>query len=215
MKFLVGCFLFFLGFLQPCFGQFEKNNGNKKVKIRSNIPSNNKNTTLPNAKDFEKALQERFQKQRQKQIQNKNKADLKYKGILTAKMRYEKNSKKPLSEFGNSYAKIDQDLGVFATKEDSIVILCRDHGAPDGDIVTVYLNDMPIVRGLTLQNQFRQFLVPLKKGVNTIYFKALNQGSSGPNTAHFMVFNKTEQVIADNLWNLATGAKATLSIIRE
>lgn len=205
-------FLFFLGFSLLCFGQFEKKNTGK-IEFR-NLPSDNQNTKL-SEKDFEKALQEKFQKQRKKQLKNQKKDHLKYKGILTAKMRYEKNFKNPFSESGNSYAKIDQDFGFFSTKENGITILCRDHGAPDGDVVTVYLNNLPIIRELTLENHFRQFSVPLKKGVNTIYFKALNQGSSGPNTAHFMIFNKSEKVIANNLWNLATGAKATLTIIRE
>jgi hypothetical protein len=50
--------------------------------------------------------------------------------------------------------------------------------------------------------------------LNVISFKALNQGTSGPNTAAFGVYDDQAQEISSNEWNLATGAKATLSIAR-
>ena len=209
---------FFLGCVNICLGQFDdevKKNDKNALRTSSNTSSSNDANFLPNNKNFERALQQKFNKHQQNKIQNQQRQDLKYKGIITAKMMYEKQAKNALSELNQSYAQIDQNLGAFTSKTKVIVLLCRDHGAPDGDIVTVYLNGMPIVSKLTLQNQFYQFAVPLKKGVNNIYFKALNQGTSGPNTAHFMIFDQNQQVIVNNQWNLATGAKATLSIARE
>jgi hypothetical protein len=52
------------------------------------------------------------------------------------------------------------------------------------------------------------------EGLNTISFKALNQGTSGPNTASFMVFDENGKVLTSKEWNLATGAKATLSVAK-
>ena len=57
--------------------------------------------------------------------------------------------------------------------------------------------------------------MPLQVGINKIAFIALNQGTSGPNTAAFTVFNDTGNVISSNEWNLATGAKATLVIAKD
>ena len=51
--------------------------------------------------------------------------------------------------------------------------------------------------------------------MNKIVIKALNQGTSGPNTAAFKVFNANGSLISSNEWNLATGAKATLVIAKD
>ena len=46
-------------------------------------------------------------------------------------------------------------------------------------------------------------------------FKALNQGSSGPNTAELRVFDDRNQMISSNQWNLSTGAVATFIVVKE
>lgn len=143
------------------------------------------------------------------------KDDLENKGIITAEMQYLKNYKKNTKEFEGNFPKVNQNLGGFSTTSRNLVIFCRDHQAPDGDTVTIYLNDQPIVINVILQNSFQKFVIPLKEGVNTLYFKALNQGQSGPNTAQFLVFDENQQVICENQWNLATGAKAFLTIARD
>ena len=51
--------------------------------------------------------------------------------------------------------------------------------------------------------------------MNKIIILALNQGTSGPNTAAFKVFNDAGMLLSSNEWNLATGAKATLLIAKE
>jgi len=55
----------------------------------------------------------------------------------------------------------------------------------------------------------------LEIGINKIAFKALNQGTSGPNTAAFKVFNDAGMLLSSNEWNLATGAKATIVIAKD
>ncbi|OIQ37950.1 MAG: hypothetical protein BM563_07250 [Bacteroidetes bacterium MedPE-SWsnd-G1] len=136
------------------------------------------------------------------------------KGIIDPQKVHEEKLKKEIAEINRQYAKIDQYLGGFSSTSDSATIVCRDFQYPDGDIVTIYLNNEPIIRDITLTTSFKQFKLPLKKGLNVISFKAVNQGSSGPNTAAFMVFGDKGEVISSNEWNLATGAKATLSIAR-
>lgn len=142
------------------------------------------------------------------------KANLKNKGITTAEKIREDRAKKRMGELDKNYAKIDQYLGGFSTTSKSVVIVCWDFQYPDGDTVTIYINDKPVIQNIVLTNAYQQFRLPLVEGLNVISFKALNQGFSGPNTAAFKIFDENAYEISSNEWNLATGAKATLSIAR-
>ena len=113
------------------------------------------------------------------------------------------------------FPKIDQDLGSFRTQSESVRIICRDFQYPDGDRVTITINDIPVIRNITLQGSYQSFDLPLQVGINKIAFIALNQGTSGPNTAGFKVFDDSGNVISSNEWNLATGAKATVIIAKD
>ncbi len=142
------------------------------------------------------------------------KAQLKNKGITTAEKIREERAKKKMGELNKNYAKIDQYLGGFSTTSESVVIVCWDFQYPDGDTVTIYINDKPVIQNIVLTNTYQQFRLPLAEGLNIISFKALNQGFSGPNTAAFKIYDENAYEISSNEWNLATGAKATLSIAR-
>lgn len=142
------------------------------------------------------------------------KAQFKNKGITTAEKIREERAKKKMGELNKNYAKIDQYLGGFSTTSKSVVIVCWDFQYPDGDTITIYINDKPVIKNVVLTNAYQQFRLPLIEGLNVISFKALNQGFSGPNTAAFKIFDEDAYEISSNEWNLATGAKATLSIAR-
>ncbi|WGH76559.1 hypothetical protein P8625_05210 [Tenacibaculum tangerinum] len=114
-----------------------------------------------------------------------------------------------------TYPVIDQDLGSFSTKGKSVNIICRDYQYPDGDRVTIYVNGIPVVSNLTLEQRYQSFNIPLDEGVNEINIVALNQGTSGPNTAAFKIYNDAGMLISSNEWNLATGAKATIIVAKE
>ena len=150
----------------------------------------------------------------QKIIDAENKKALNNKGIIDPQKVHENRLKKEMAELNRQYAKIDQYLGGFSSTSKTVTIVCRDFQAPDGDTVTIYLNESPVVRNIVLTKSFQQFSLPLKRGLNVISFMAINQGSSGPNTAAFMVYDENGIEISSNEWNLATGAKATLSIAR-
>ena len=62
---------------------------------------------------------------------------------------------------------------------------------------------------------FNGFTFLLQPGFNKVEFQALNQGSSGPNTAELRIFNDEGDVISANQWNLTTGRKAMVTIIKE
>ena len=51
-------------------------------------------------------------------------------------------------------------------------------------------------------------------GFNVIDFVALNQGSSGPNTAEVRVYDDIGNLVGNNRWNLATGVKATYIVYK-
>ena len=149
-----------------------------------------------------------------KKIKEEN---LKNKGIISsaklAEERFLKSFKKINGQF--QYPKIDQDLGSFRTQSKVIRIICRDFQYPDGDRVSIMIDDIPIITNITLRRNFQAFDIPIKIGVNKISFIALNQGSSGPNTAAFKVYDENGNVISSNEWNLATGAKATILISKD
>jgi len=77
------------------------------------------------------------------------------------------------------------------------------------------LNDKEVVPRVLLQERFKTIAIDLQIGFNKIDFVALNQGTSGPNTAEVRVFDDDGKLVGSNRWNLATGVKATYIIVKE
>lgn len=109
----------------------------------------------------------------------------------------------------------DQFLGEFRNNGTFVNIICRDHGYFDGDYVQVLVNDQIVIPRLLLTNSYKGFNIELSEGVNKIDFLALNQGESGPNTAELQVFDDNEVLISSKAWNLLTGVKATIIVLKE
>lgn len=109
----------------------------------------------------------------------------------------------------------DQYLGDFKTKGSYVEVLCRDYQYVDGDKVRVYVNGKMIESIIELQANYTPILVKLESGFNTIEIEALNQGSSGPNTAAFKIYGDQGELITSNEWNLLTGAKASVIFVKE
>lgn len=215
IPFLILSFLSVSVFGQLDKGKGAKEKGKKKLVVLSNAKavSKPKSIELNGINGFEKAYQQEQQKlkKQQKEAKENNK------DILTqAKLqeqRFQKNFKRINGQY--VYPVIDQDLGSFRTSSRSVNIICRDYQYPDGDRVTIYVNDIPVVYNLTLEQRYQKFNIPLDVGVNRIVIEALNQGTSGPNTAAFKVYNDAGELISSNEWNLATGAKATMVIAKD
>ena len=117
--------------------------------------------------------------------------------------------KNPNNYTGDAY------LGDVKTISDTANIVCRDFEYVDGDRVSILVNDEVIVQNLTLNSSFRGINLKLKEGFNKIDFIALNQGESGPNTAELRIYDDNDVLLSANQWNLATGAKATLIIVKQ
>ena len=139
------------------------------------------------------------------------------KGIITKKQIREERFLKAFKKINGmyQYPVIDQDLGSLRTNSGSINIICRDYQYPDGDRVTILVNNIPVIVNIILQQRYQKFNIPLEKGINNITILALNQGSSGPNTAAFKIYNDSGLLLSSNEWNLATGAKANLIIAKD
>lgn len=109
----------------------------------------------------------------------------------------------------------DQYLGDVKTGAKFIGIVCRDHEYVDGDRVKIYLNGEVIEPNILLSGSYKGINIDLDKGFNRIDFEALNQGSSGPNTAQVIITDDLGKIIHNNKWNLSTGSKASMVVVKE
>lgn len=109
----------------------------------------------------------------------------------------------------------DQYFGDFKSDSKFVNVVYRDFGEIDGDLIQVRLNDDVIQSSVYLTGGYRGLKLNLQKGFNKIDFVALNQGESGPNTAEFQVVDDLGNLVSSNRWNLATGVKATIIIVKE
>lgn len=111
--------------------------------------------------------------------------------------------------------KKDQYLGDFKTSGKFVELYCRDHQYVDGDKVRIIVNGEVVHNSVTLGGGYSPILVKLKSGFNHIEFEALNQGTSGPNTAELRVFDENGIELAKKEWNLLTGAKASIIVVKQ
>ena len=125
------------------------------------------------------------------------------------KLRTPENERNPVD------FKVDQYLGDFKSNAPFVQVIFRDHEAPDGDRVRILFNNREIEANVLLEQRFKRLNVDLLSGFNKIEFIALNQGDSGPNTAEVRVYDDQGGLIMANQWNLATGTKATLIVVKE
>ena len=109
----------------------------------------------------------------------------------------------------------DQDLGIYKSGSKFVKIMCRDPKEVDGDKVRILVNDEVVLSEITLSGEYRGLNLDLVKGFNKISFQALNQGSSGPNTAEFVVYDDTGTIVLAKEWDILTGVKATFIVVKE
>jgi len=121
------------------------------------------------------------------------------------------------SETGENYKifRKNQYLGDVKTASEYARISYRDFGEVDGDEIRIWVNDKIVVEHIFLDGDFKGIQLGLTKGFNKVDFEALNQGTSGPNTAEFKIYDDKGGLISANQWNLATGFKATIIIVKD
>ena len=210
-------FLFLISF--SLFSQTDTLSDSNKKNIGKNVIIGipNKKFKKPMSLDIgnNDGFKKAFDNKKKKDAKKKKEEDLNNKGILSDAKISEERFLKSWKKINAPFPKIDQDLGSFRTQSKAVRIICRDFQYPDGDRVTITINDIPVIRNITLYSSYQSFDLPLQVGINKIAFIALNQGTSGPNTAGFTVFDDAGNVISSNEWNLATGAKATVIIAKD
>ncbi len=109
----------------------------------------------------------------------------------------------------------NQSFGEIRTKSKYLNVLSADYGLEDGDRIRVLVNDRVVIPEFTLTNNTKALQIMLQPGFNKIDFEAMNQGTSGPNTAQFSIYDDKEDQLLSNQWNLATGFKASVMVIKE
>ena len=109
----------------------------------------------------------------------------------------------------------DMYLGDLTTSAKFVGIVCRDHEFVDGDRVRIFANGEVVEHNLMLTGAFKGINLELDRGFNRLDFEALNQGSTGPNTAQVDVYDEKGQLLFSKKWLLSTGSKASLIVVKE
>ena len=117
-------------------------------------------------------------------------------------------------EVKDEYSK-DAYFGDFRTTGKSVDLFFRDHEFVDGDKIRIVVNDEVVYSSLTLTARFKAILLQLKDGFNRIDIIALNQGTSGPNTAEFKLLDENGKVLKADEWNLTTGTKGSFIVVKD
>lgn len=165
-------------------------------------------TGFPILKREETETENRFLKEKPKAIDLRENPN----GLMTEADVIKKKWSKD-KEIREEY-RMDQSLGNVVTKGRFVEVYCRDHQYIDGDKVQIFVNGELVAASVTLHAGFQPILVTLQNGFNSIEFVALNQGSSGPNTAELRVLSEKGEMLAVKEWNLLTGAKAQLIVVK-
>ena len=214
---------FFLMFTMGIYAQFDKKSKPLRLELKSktttDIPDNFSND-LPSI-DFKSSIDNKNDNYLKKySILNKKqptksilepKNDFKNPGDEIKDKLNKKIADKPIDDSFRS----DQFLGQFDVKSKYLKIVCRDHEYPDGDRVRILVNDKVVIPEILLESASKEYYIDLSKGFNKVEFEALNQGTSGPNTAAFRVYDDKGNIVTSNEWNLTTGVKAKIIVLKK
>jgi hypothetical protein len=121
-----------------------------------------------------------------------------------------------LKEDSSYLVKIDVNFGSIRTKSKYFVIKCRDFGAIDGDLIKATLNADIVETRIELQNNYQEFRIYFKEGINIFELEALNKGLLGGNTGEFQFYDAEGKFIRSDYWeNWDAGVKGKFVIIKE
>tara|TARA_B100001250_G_scaffold256167_1_gene220541 strand:- start:1108 stop:1764 length:657 start_codon:yes stop_codon:yes gene_type:complete len=200
------CFVFVFITSFQLFSQIE--NSKRKIELLPPLSSTLKNLQInPNNPDYFSISKKSESKK------ESNKSVFESETFLDPGDIYLKKIQKEKQRQPNNYSK-GSYLGDVRTNSKYVNIICRDFEYVDGDRVRILVNDSIVIDNLMLDSTFSGFKLPLISGFNKIDFTALNQGSTGPNTAELRVFDDKNQMISSNQWNLATGGTATFIVVK-
>lgn len=180
-----------------------KDNISTGFEVPTKAPSliNNRNANTPIDSDLGKEKENSF---------NMQKGDglLEYAGTNKTPKAFTKD-KEAKAEYGK-----DMYLGDIKTDSKFVTIQYRDHQYVDGDRVRIFVNGDIHISSVILNSGYQGFNLVLQDGFNKIDFQALNQGSSGPNTAQLEILDAEGNILGSYEWNLLTGNKATAIVVK-
>ncbi len=82
----------------------------------------------------------------------------------------------------------------YTTNSGTLRLQFADFSNPDGDSISVYINDKALANNVMLDPNLKDVLVPLTStGTDTIKVRILNEGRVSPNTSFFNFFDDGEQ----------------------
>lgn len=186
--------------------KLESSERNKTTPNGFEIPSS-KTPSLTIPKDPKSPNYSNLGKEEKESFSMKDDKYIEYKSKINPRLATKDKEIKP--EYGK-----DMYLGDVSTNSKSVAILYRDHEYVDGDRIRVFVNGDMVVANVMLEADFKGFDLPLEDGFNKIEFEALNQGTSGPNTAQMQIRDELGNVLATYEWNLLTGNKATAIVVK-
>jgi hypothetical protein len=214
-------YLMFVCFSISIHAQFDKSKTFKPLKLENKAVIETKNPTAFPSIDFEDSIDFKkptfinktslFEKKEPTKSILEVKNEFKNPGDETRDKLNNKKGDKLVDESFRS----NKFLGKFESNAKYIKIVCRDHEYPDGDKVRILINDRVVIPEILLESASKEYYLDLGVGFNKIEFEALNQGTSGPNTAAFKVYDDKGNIITSNEWNLTTGVKAIVVIIKD
>lgn len=116
------------------------------------------------------------------------------------------------NEIAKEGAYTDVYFGKFKVHTSSIKIKTKDFADPDGDRVRFELNTDVMYANELLESFYKTYVINLREGDNLLDIMALNQGTDGPNTAYFAIYDENDNLVTSNEWNLKTGVSAKFTI---
>ncbi len=124
--------------------------------------------------------------------------------------------KQGLREDSRFLVKIDVNFGEIRTKSKYFVIKFRDFGQIDGDLARSSLNGAVVEEKLVMKENFQEFKIFFREGINTFEIEALNKGLLGGNTAEFQIYDAEGKFIKSDFWeNWDAGIKGKFIIVKE
>ena len=120
--------------------------------------------------------------------------------------------KKSKENTKNTVLKEDDNLTIIAEGENLMVRVWEDEYL-DGDRVSVYVDDKPILKSYLIKSSMKQLLIPILKDTTILRIVADNEGRLPPNSANFIILNSETEVPIK--LQLNEGKEATIQILRK
>lgn len=81
----------------------------------------------------------------------------------------------------------DIPIGTLEVHDEKLTIELWDEQVEDGDVISLYVNDVKVIKNVSVKKRVKKFDIALEPGINRILFFAENLGLIAPNTAALRV----------------------------